>query len=93
MLAGTPAFPLLSPSDTLRAALMHSLVAAHRPELADLVASADLDLDFPGLWLRPHDSGLNAIWLEPRLFSAAAESGLPLAWIRVLSGNWRGREA
>jgi hypothetical protein len=72
---------------------MHSLVAAHRPELADPVASADLDLEFPGLWLRPHDSGLNAAWLELRLFSAAIESGLPLEWIRVLPQTAPGREA
>jgi hypothetical protein len=93
MLAVAPAVPPSFPSDVLRAALMHSLAAAHRPEWADPAASADLDLEFPRLWLRPHDSGLNAAWLELRLFSATVESGLPLAWIRVLSGNWRGREA
>jgi hypothetical protein len=69
---------------------MGSLVAAHRPELADLVASADLDLDFPGLWLRPHDS---AAWLAGKLFAVAVESGLPLEWIRVLPEAEPGREA
>jgi len=66
---------------------------AHRPELADLVASADLDLDFPGLWLRPQASfrSLNPAWLEPRLLSAAVEGGLRVEWIHVLSGE-RGRE-
>lgn len=63
---------------------MSSLVAAHRPELADLVALADLDLDFPGLWLQPHASGLSAAWLAGKLWDAAVESGLPLEWIRVL---------
>ena len=93
MPAAASAVPLPSPSETLRAAWMGSPAAAHRPEWADPAASADLDLEFPRLWLRPHDSGLNAAWLELRLFSATVESGLPLAWIRVLSGNWRGREA
>jgi hypothetical protein len=57
----------------------------HRPELADLVAAADLALDFPGMWVRPRDPGLSAAWLEGKLWAAAVESGLPLAWIRVLS--------
>jgi hypothetical protein len=86
-------FPPSSPSDLLRAALMRSLAAAHRPELADLVAAADLDLDFPGLWLQPHHSGLSAAWLEAKLWAAAVESGLPLAWIRVLPESGRGGEA
>lgn len=86
------AFPLASPSDAFRAALMGSLIAAHRPELADLVASADLDLDYPGLWLRPHASDLNAGWLAGTLWAAAVESGMPLAWIRVLPGTGPGRE-
>jgi hypothetical protein len=72
---------------------MHSLVAAHRPELADLVASADLDLEFPGLWLRPHDASIGAAWLAGKLFAAAIESGLPLEWIRVLPESERGGEA
>jgi hypothetical protein len=72
---------------------MHSLVAAHRPELADLVAAADLAVEFPGLWLRPHDSGIGAAWLAGKLLAAAIESGLPLAWIRVLPETEPGREA
>jgi hypothetical protein len=63
---------------------MRSLIAAHRPELADLVASADLDLAFPGIWLQPHTPGVSAAWLAGKLFTAAVESGLPLEWIRVL---------
>ncbi len=72
---------------------MDSLRHAHRPELADLVASADLDLDFPGLWLRLQDSfnSFSAAWLEQGLLSAAVEGGLPVEWIHVLSGE-RGRE-
>jgi hypothetical protein len=96
MLAVAPAVPPSFPSDVLRAALMHSLIAAHRPELADPVASADLNLEFPGLWLRPHDSGLSAAWLAGKVWAAAVESGLPLAWIRVLpeiQGSGPGREA
>ncbi len=83
-----------SPADAVRQALIGSLYKIHRPELADVVAAADLDLDFPGLWLRPGDSfrSLSAAWLEPRLLSAAIESGLPVEWIHVLSSQ-RGREA
>jgi hypothetical protein len=72
---------------------MGSPVAAHRPELADPVASADLDLESPALWLRPHDSGVSAAWLAGTLFAAAVESGLPLEWIRVLPQTEPGREA
>ncbi len=82
-----------SPAHAVRIALIDSLHHAHRPELADLVESADLDLDFPGLWLRPHESfrSLSAAWLEQRLLAAAVEGGLPVQWIHVLSGR-RGRE-
>jgi hypothetical protein len=73
MLAVANAFPLLSLSADLRTALLGCLAAAHRPELADP--------DFPGLWLRPHDSGLNAAWLAGKLWAAALESGLPLEWM------------
>jgi hypothetical protein len=72
----------------VRSALMGSLHQAHRPELADVVAAAELALDFPGLWLRPRASGLDAAWLEGKLFAAAVADGLPLAWIHVLSGPW-----
>ena len=74
-----------SPADALRAALVHSLHAAHRPELADVVASADLALDFPGVWLRPAAGGLDAAWLE-RPFGRLGRDRLPLEWVRVLSG-------
>ncbi len=40
--------PASSPADAIRQALIGSFYDAHRPELADLVASADLALDFPG---------------------------------------------
>ncbi len=75
-----------SPADALRAALVHSLHAAHRPELADVVASADLALDFPGVWLRPATGGLDAAWLEQTVFAASVATGLPLEWVRVVSG-------
>jgi len=82
-----------SPAHAIRTALIHSLHHAHRPELADLVASADLDLDFPGLWLRPQDAfnSVSTAWLEQRLLAASVEGGLPVEWIHVLSGG-RGRE-
>jgi hypothetical protein len=76
---------------------MRSLVAAHRPELADFLSSAEIDLDFPGLWVRPEAAfgSVSSAWLEPRLLAAAIESGLPLEWIRVLETGRRdpGREA
>ncbi len=75
-----------SPADALRAALIDSLHAAHRPELADLVAAADLAVAFPGVWLRPAAGGLDAAWLERTLFEASVANGLPLEWIRVLAG-------
>ncbi len=81
-----------SPADALRAALIDSLHAAHRPELADLVASADLALDFPGVWLRPAAAGLDAAWLEQTVFAASVANGLPLEWIRVLAGAGQGSE-
>jgi len=77
----------VSPLDQVRSTLIASLYKGHRPELADLVAAADLALDFPGVWVRPHDPGLSAGWLEGKLWAAAVESGLPLAWIRVLSAG------
>jgi hypothetical protein len=66
----------------------------HRPELADVVESADLALDSGGLWLQPEANfrDLNPAWLEGWLVAAALEAGLPLAWIRVLS-HGRGGEA
>ena len=88
---GYGAFSAVFPLDALRAAWMGCLVAAHRPELADPAASADLD--YPGIWLRPLDSGVGAAWLAAKLFAAALESGLPLEWIRVLPETEPGREA
>jgi len=66
--------------------LIDSLHAAHRPELADVVAAADLAPEFPGLWLRPAAGDLDSAWLERTLFAASVANGLPLEWIRVLSG-------
>ncbi len=79
-----------SPADAVRAALIDSLHAVHRPELADLVASADLALDFPGVWLRPAADGLDAAWLEQTVFEASVANGLRLEWIRVLAGAGQG---
>lgn len=77
---------LLTPLDSVRLSLMQSLHHAHRPELADLVETADLVLDLPGVWLRPADAfaGVSAALLEPALLEAITEAGLPLSWIRVL---------
>jgi hypothetical protein len=72
---------------------MASCHRGHRPELADLVATASLELEFPGLWVRPHTAGLSAAWLAGKLFTAAVESGLPLAWIRVVETSGQGKEA
>gem|GEM_PF-4249346 len=77
----------LSPADALRLALMDSLHHAHRPELADIVASAELDLDYPGVWVRPLDASLGSAWLERKLCAAAVEDGVPVSWIRVLAGS------
>ena len=82
--------PPSSPADALRAALIDSLHAAHRPELADLVASADLALDFPGVWLRPVAGDLDSAWLERTLLAASVANGLPLEWVRVLPARWGG---
>ncbi len=83
-----------SPADALRAALIDSLHAAHRPELADLVAAADLALAFPGVWLRPAADDLDSAWLERTLLEASVANGVPLEWIRVLAGAaGQGRES
>ncbi len=84
--------PAFSPADAVRRALIGSLYEAHRPELADVVASADLALEFPGVWLWPLDRSLNPDWLEGKFLEAAVASGLPLAWIRVLSPAGQGSE-
>jgi len=79
-----------SPADAVRQALIGSLYKIHRPELADLVASADLAVDLPGVWLRPADRSLSPAWLEGKLFEAALESGLPLTSIRVFAAAGQG---
>ncbi len=52
-----------SPADAVRQALIGSLYKVHRPELADVVASADLTFDCSGVWLRPQDASLSSTWL------------------------------
>jgi hypothetical protein len=47
---GRDAVSAVFPSDALRAALMRSLVAAHHPELADIVAA--LESGLPVEWIR-----------------------------------------
>ena len=66
---------------------MESLYHAHRPELADIVALADLTLDFPGVLLRPRDASLSSAWLEAKLWAAALEDGVPVSWIQVVRGG------
>ncbi len=85
-LSRTP-LPPSSPADAVRQALIGSLYRVHRPELADLVASADLAVDLSGVWLRPTDGTLSSAWLEGQLVEAALESGLPFASIRVLAAG------
>lgn len=80
-------FSFASPTHALRAALMTSLHHAHRPELADVVRSADLAVHETRLWVRPLDASLNPGWLEAKLFAAAVEDGLPLDSIHVLRGG------
>ena len=77
----------VSPLDQVRSTLIASFYQGHRPELADLVASAGLELDLPGLWITPREAGLSAAWLEEKLWAAAVESGLPLAWIHVVGSS------
>jgi hypothetical protein len=89
MAAFSPFSPSPAPADAWRAALMSSLHHAHRPELADIVRSADLALYETGLWVRPVDAALNPGWLEAKLFAAAVEDGLPLDAIHVMRGGAR----
>ena len=79
--------PPVSPLDQLRSALIISLYKGHRHELADLVASAALELDLPGLWITPRETGLSALWLEEQLSAAALESGLSFSWIHVVTAS------
>jgi hypothetical protein len=60
-------FSFASPTHALRVALMTSLHHAHRPELADVVRSADLAVHETGLWVRPVDASL-----QPRLVGSEA---------------------
>lgn len=83
-------FPSSSPADVVRQALIGSLHQMHRPELADVVAAADLAYDFTGVWLRPADASLSTDWLEQQLLNAALASGLPLTSIHVLETAGRG---
>lgn len=85
LLASAP-FRFLSPVDSVRLALMQSLYRCHRPELADMVESAELLLDLPGIWLRSDDSftEFGAERMECILLEASTEAGLPLSWIRFL---------
>ncbi len=90
MAALTHFFPVFSPARALRHALMSSLYAAHRPELADVVDSAELALDFPGVWLRPADPALSPAWLEEKLEAAALASVVAVDWIRVVRAAGQG---
>ena len=83
-------FAASSPADAVRQALIGSLYKIHRPELADVVAAADLTYDWAGVWLRPADGTLSAAWLEGQLIEAALESGLPLTSIRVFAAAGQG---
>jgi len=76
----------LAQADALRAALVSSLHQVHRPELADVIDSADLALDRRGLWVRPADASLDPGWLEEQLRSAAVVGGLSVQSIYVLRG-------
>jgi hypothetical protein len=77
----------VSPLDQVRSTLIASFYQGHRPELADLVASAGLELDLPGLWITPRETGLSPRWLEEQLSAAAMESGLPFSWIHVVAAS------
>ena len=87
MAAFSPFPPSPAPADAWRAALMSSLHQAHRPELADVIDSAELAVDRRGLWVRPVDASLNPGWLEGKLLAAAFETGLPFDSIHVLRGG------
>ena len=86
-LLGSAPFRFLSPIDSLRLALMQSLYRCHRPELADVVESAELLPDLPGLWVRLQESlsESGAEQVESILLEASTEAGLPLSWIRLVS--------
>jgi hypothetical protein len=77
----------VSPLDQVRSTLIASFYQGHRPELADLVASAGLELDLPGLWITPREAGLSPLWLEEQLSAAAMEADYPspgsMSWLRA----------
>ena len=78
----------VTPTDAVRATVIAALHQRHRPELGDLLASADLLLDGTGLWVGVAGA-LDSAWLAGELFRAAVEAGVPLHRIQVLP---RGRE-
>lgn len=82
-------FPLPTPHAAVRSALIASLYREHRPELADLIETAELCLDFPGLWVWPDPSfaSLRPAWLEDRLLSAAPRSRFPDGVDSCLAGT------
>jgi hypothetical protein len=77
-----------SPTDVLRSALVTALRKRHRPELGDLLTSADLLLDGSGLWVGV-PGVVDSSWLAQQLLGAAIEAGVPLERIQVIQ---RGRE-
>lgn len=86
----SPFSPSPAQADALRAALISSLHQAHRPELADVIDSADLAVDRRGLWVWPTDAALDPAWLEGQLQSAALAGGLSVHPIYVLRGTLDG---
>lgn len=95
-MATLAAFPPPSaPVELVRSRLMASCHESHRPELADLVQSAWLELDCAGLWVHPAAffSSVNPQWLEARLLAAACAAGLSFTSLLVSAGEWPGREA
>lgn len=85
-LSADPPLPL-SFENAVRLRLIVSLYEEHRPELADLVESAELQITDEGLWVRPDAgyAGVSSGWLEPRLLSAALEGGLAITTVQVLA--------
>src|SRR5438270_13766159 len=78
LFASTPR--ALPPTNAVRATLIASLHPRHRPELSDLLASADLMLDGTGLWVGVAGA-LDSAWLAGELFRAAVEAGLSPLWL------------
>jgi hypothetical protein len=80
LFASSPLIPSLT--DALRSTLITTLHERHRPELADLVACADL-LDGTGLSVGIAGA-VDSAWLAQQLLSAAVEAGVPLQRIQIL---------